>query len=337
MNDRPLTRADVEAAYRFLLGRPPESEAVYDYALGAGDAATLRHWLMNSREFAQRLRQDLPHPLRRWMLSEMQAAPDTPEPGSEGPPRIVFLHIMKTAGSSIRRRLEELAGDAPIWRREVDGRPGDAPREALARCRVVMGHFSIADARHVPGPRRIFTVLRDPWERLISHYAFLHRHRAEVLDQPGMQEARIARGCTLETFLQHPSPAIQASLRNVMTRTLAGDYVPSGRNRYRQPWELDGDAITGPELLARALTNLFALDFYSFTDRLEQDRPRLMRILGVRDMGPLPRENTQELVSDILESKPPPEVTPEAERLLHRLTDLDRVLYRLARQAVGVR
>ena len=336
MTDRPLTRADVEAAYLFLLGRPPESEAAYDHALTAGDVATLRRRLMNSREFALRLRQDLPLPLRRWMLEEMQTAP-APEPGPEGPPRVVFLHIMKTAGSSVRRWLEKVAGDAPIWRHELEGRPGDAAREDLARYRVVMGHFTMADARHVPGPRRIFTVLRDPRERLISQFHYLHRHRAEVLDRPGMFSARIARGCSLEQFLQHPHPEIQNDLRNVMTRTLAGDYFLSGRNRYRRPWELDEQAITGPELLARALTNLFALDFYSFTDRLDQDWPRLMRILGVPDAGPLPRENTQELVSDTLEKRAPPKVTPAAEKLLHRLTDLDRSLYRLARQAVGVR
>ncbi len=324
MSDRPLTRADVEAAYRFLLGRPPENEAAYEYGLSAGDTQTLRRWLLNSREFAVRLREELPLPLRRWMLEEMQSAPDAPE--EVGPPRIVFLHIMKTAGSSIRRRLEELAGNAPIWRCEVEGRPGDAPREALARYRVVMGHFTMADARHVPGPRRIFTVLRDPRERLISQYHFLRRHRAEVAARPDMLGARIARDCTLEQFLAHPDPQIRDRLDNVTTRTLAGDYFPCGRRRYRRPWDADAQAITGPELLSRALANLFSLDFYTFTDRLEQDRPRLMAALGLPDTGPLPQENTRDLVSDILEPRPAPEVTPAAERLLHRLTDLDRPL-----------
>jgi hypothetical protein len=335
MTGGPLTRADVEAAYRFLLGRPPENEAAYAYGLSAGDAETLRRWLLNSREFAGLLRRDLPLPLRRWMLQEMQAAPDAEQ--GEGPPRIVFLHILKTAGSSLRRRLEELAGGAPVWRHEVDGRPGDAPREALARCRVVMGHFTIADARHVPGPRRIFTVLREPRERLLSYYHFLARHRPEVAARPAYAHAAIARRLPLEKFLADPDPRVQGDLRNAMTRSLAGDYVPVGRNRYRQPWETDAQAISGPELLSRALATLFALDFYGFTDRLEQDRPRLMAALGLPDTGPLPRENTRDLVSDILEQRPPPKVTPVAERLIHRLTDLDRPLYRLARQAAGMR
>lgn len=333
--ETPITREGVEAAYRFLLGRPPENEAAYAYGMSAGTVETLRRWIMNGAEFAEKLRRDAPFALRRSVLEEMQAEAAPPPSVAEGRPRIVFLHIMKTAGSSIRQRLEEIAGEEPVWRRESDGLPGQAESSVLARYRVVMGHFGIADARHVPAPRRIFTVLREPKERLVSLYHFMHRHRAEVVQQKGMERSRIARDCTLEQFLGHPDPGIRDGLQNVMTRTLAGDYRVVGRDRYAQPWEPDSAAISGPAMLTRALANLFALDFVTFVDRLEQDRPRLMRVLGVPDLGPLPRENTRETVSATLEPRPPPEITPEADRLLNRLTDLDRMLYRLARQHCG--
>jgi hypothetical protein len=338
MSEEPsLTRADVEAAYRFILGRPPENEAAYAYGLSAGSAPELRRWLMGGEEFAERIQHDAPHALRRWMLAEMQAAPAEPtaEAVTEGRPRVVFLHIMKTAGTSIRRRLEELAGEEPIWRREKEGLPGSAPAAELARYRVVMGHFTIADARHVPQPRRIFTVLREPRERLVSLYHHLARHRAEVLAGPDLRTARIARECSLEAFLLHPNPRVHAELKNVMTRTLAGDFVPAGPNRYRHPWQSRTEGISGPELLSRALANLFTLDFVTSVDRLERDRPRLMAALGLPDPGPFPRENTRDLVSDLLEERPPPKITEAAERALYRLTDLDRVLYRLARQHFG--
>lgn len=333
--ETPITREGVEAAYRFLLGRPPENEAAYAYGMSAGTAENLRRWIMNGAEFAEKLRRDAPFALRRSVLEEMQAPAAPPPAVAEGRPRIVFLHIMKTAGSSIRQRLEEIAGDEPVWRRDADGLPGQAEQAELARYRVVMGHFTITDARHVPAPRKIFTVLREPRERLVSLYHFMHRHRAEVVEQKGMERSRIARDCTLEQFLAHPDPGIRDGLQNVMTRTLAGDYRVVGRDRYAQPWEPNSAAISGPAMLARALANLFSLDFVSFVDRLDQDRPRLMQVLGVPDAGPLPRENTRDTVSPTLEPRPLPEVTPEAERLLSRLTDLDRILYRLARQHYG--
>ncbi|QYU68171.1 hypothetical protein J4558_25605 [Leptolyngbya sp. 15MV] len=83
------------------------------------------------------------------------------------------------------------------------------------------------------------------------------------------------------------------------------------------------------------LKNLFALDYIAFVERLEEDRPKLMKVLGLPDPGPFGRENTAETENDILEPRPPPIVTPAAERLLRRLTDLDRQLYRLARQHMG--
>jgi hypothetical protein len=332
----PITREGVEAAYRFLLGRPPENEKAYDYGLSAGSVETLRRWLLNSPEFARRLRTDAPDALRRWMLAEAQAEPaPPPERVAADKPRIVFLHIMKTAGTAIRERLEELAAGEPIFRRDVDGRPGDLPAADLARYRVVMGHFSIADARHVPQPRRIFTVLRDPRERLLSFYHFLHRHRAEVIDQRGMERARVARDSTLEQFLANPEPMVRHSVQNVMACTLAGDYRGIAPNRYAQPWQSDREAISGPQLLAKALANLFTLDFVTCTEKLEEDRPRLMKVLGLPDPGPLARANTRDLVSDMLEPRPPPEITPTADKLLNRLTDVDRQLYRLARQHYG--
>ncbi|WP_270936782.1 sulfotransferase family 2 domain-containing protein [Falsiroseomonas oryzae] len=332
----PITREGVEHAYRYLLGRPPENEKAYQYGLSAGTVETLRRWILNSAEFSQKLRRDAPHALRRSILDELQMPPaEAPPSVAEGRPRIVFLHMMKTAGTSIRRRLEELAEGEPVFRREKDGRPGDVPAADLARYRVVMGHFNILDARHVPEPRRIFTVLREPRERLVSFYHFLHRHRAEVVEERGMERARIARACTLEQFLAHPDPGVRGTLQNVMTCTLAGDYRPIGADRYLQPWESPRDAITGPELLRRALGNLFALDFVTFVDRLEEDRPRLMQALGLPDTGPLPRENTRDEVNPVVEPRPEPEITPRAGALLRRLTDLDRVLYGLARQHYG--
>lgn len=332
----PITRDGVELAYRLLLGRPPEGEKAIAYGLSAGTLEEFRRWIMAGPEFAQVLLREAPHALRRMQIEEAGRAAAAPPPAvAAGQPRIVFLHIMKTAGSSLRARLEQLAGDEPVWRRESDGLPGAASQAELAPYRVVMGHFTIRDALHVPPPRRIFTVLREPMARLVSYYHFMHRHRAEVVAERRMERARIARECSLEDYLAQDSPTVRDGLQNVMTRTLAGDFRLVGRDRYAEPWQPDAEAITGAELLAIALRNLFALDYVAFVERLEEDRPRLMRALGLPDPGPLPRENTAETENDVLEPRPPPVITRGADRLLHKLTDLDRLLYRLARQRYG--
>jgi hypothetical protein len=336
MSGTPITREGVEFTYRLLLGRAPENEKAIAYGLAAGTLEEFRRRVMGGSEFARVIQRDCPPSLRRMLLAEAQQAPEEAAAVIAAKrPRIVFLHIMKTAGSSIRQRLEDLAEGAPVWRRDVDGLPGAVGQEQLAPYRVVMGHFTIRDALHVPAPRRIFTVLRDPVARIVSYYHFMHRHRADVVEARTMERARIARECTLDQFLAHPSPQVREGLQNVITRSLAGDFRVVGRDRYAEPWQADGQAISGPELLARALRNLFALDYVAFVERLEEDRPKLMKALGLRDPGPFGRENTAETENDILEPCPPPVVTPAAERMMNRLTDLDRLLYRLARLHYG--
>jgi hypothetical protein len=333
----PITRDGVEAAYRFLLGRAPENEKAYEYGLSAGSVEKLRRWIIQGPEFAGRIRRDIPHALRRWMLEEMQAAPaETAGAPVEGPPRIVFLHIEKTAGTAIRSAIGPLLGDRRVWDHIQDGRPGDATPEDLLACGLVAGHFTITDARHVPAPRRIFTVLREPRERLVSLCHYYARHTEAGAAVRGREVMQIARGCTLEDFLALPNPLVRNSVQNVMTCMLAGDFRPVGPDAYAPVWGGPRAAISGPQLLARALSNLFALDFIGFVDRLEEDRAALMAALGLPDPGAFPRVNTKQLVDERLEARPEPEITPRAAALIDAATDLDRMLYDLARRHRGV-
>jgi hypothetical protein len=48
---RPVTRADVEALYRLLLDRDPESEAIYEETVGRQLLVNLRRAMIDSREF----------------------------------------------------------------------------------------------------------------------------------------------------------------------------------------------------------------------------------------------------------------------------------------------
>jgi len=332
-----ITREEVEAAYRLLLGRMPENEAAYEYGLSAGSLEILRQWMLNSPEFARALQRDTPVMLRRWVMSDLRQRnrlgrpPNMPGSVEAGPPRIVFLHIMKTAGSTLRMRLEALLPGESFWRREEQGRPGDFPVETLLPYRCFMGHFNFADAWHVPGPRRIFTVLREPRARLLSLYYYLARHRPDAIAAHDLRSSAIARETTLLEFLRHSDPTVRAMIQNHATCNIAGDYRPIGGNLYTTPLAGRRDAIGGTALLRLALENLRKMDFVASTERLEHDRPALMAALGLPDPGPLSRENTRDLVSDLLEPRPAPEVTQEVENELFRLTELDRMLYRLAR------
>lgn len=86
---------------------------------------------------------------------------------------IVFLHIPKTAGQTIHGELSRVVGPdkvSPI-RVHTQAEPGEAqfpPGYAL-----YSGHLDWDQMDHLPRDRFVFTVLRDPCERIASFYFYL--------------------------------------------------------------------------------------------------------------------------------------------------------------------
>ena len=84
--------------------------------------------------------------------------------------QLYFLHIPKTAGSSITRLLEDSwPAGAVAPQRFVDELAAAGTGE-LARYAVISGHHGVIP---VTDARRVVTVLRDPARRAWSHYRAL--------------------------------------------------------------------------------------------------------------------------------------------------------------------
>jgi hypothetical protein len=136
---------------------------------------------------------------------------------SSSAPTIIFLHIGKTGGSSLRpilrrqfRRSEVLEFRAPL---PTDGRLRregalDAfarlPEADRARARLVMGHTPYGLHELIPRPSTYVTMLRDPERLVVSLYHYIRRtprhilHDRVVADDIGL-EAFVTSGLSLET------------------------------------------------------------------------------------------------------------------------------------------
>ena len=116
---------------------------------------------------------------------------------------LIFLHIPKTAGTSLRQAI----GSAyePHERLYLYDNPSlegslspkefkQLPEETRARLRFVMGHIPFGLHRSIPRESRYVVVLRDPVERVVSHYY----HYRQVVD-PGKTNRAAAERRLIES------------------------------------------------------------------------------------------------------------------------------------------
>jgi hypothetical protein len=94
------------------------------------------------------------------------------------PPTVLFLHIPKTGGTTLRdllhRQYAGLADDQIYTVRTLKESPRflQLSEEARRSLRLVLGHFSFGLHRALQGPSTYVTFLRDPLRRVVSSYYF---------------------------------------------------------------------------------------------------------------------------------------------------------------------
>jgi hypothetical protein len=133
------------------------------------------------------------------------------------PPLLIFLHLPKTAGSTLARVIEQQYPAGAVLAL-YDSATGEElrsiPEDRMRRLRVVMGHFYFGAHRFASRPATYVTVLRDPIERVISHYYYVRRDATHYLHGAAqkLSLADYIRFCNL------------AEPNNDQTRLLCGEY-----------------------------------------------------------------------------------------------------------------
>ena len=241
------------------------------------------------------------------------------------PPRLIFLHIPKTGGTTLRQIIErqyaptrayfQRGGDPlqaayleALRRGSLEEQTGilasrhDAELRELRAgrasgdLRLVAGHYWYGLHEELPGDWVYSTMLRDPIDRVLSLYA--HRVRYHGVDMD------------VETYLER---AVDFDQHDGQTRRFAPpadrQWAPCTRDHL--------------ELAEERLRTRFAI--VGLTERFDESLVLMARSFGWRNLGYAPA-----LVS---ESRPRPEdLSARARRLLERQNELDLELFGLARQ-----
>ncbi len=186
-----------------------------------------------------------------------------------GPPgdaaTTIFVHVPKTAGVSLTRIIEREYGRDAVWRvygyeRAADPRNFlDLTADKRAAIRAVVGHMEFGFHRLLTGPSRYVTILRDPIDRIVSHYHYL------VHVAPERPRDALKGIDSLEAYVTR-SP--QASVfNNGQVRQLGGDLHVPGRPATRH-------------MLEQALRNLEQFAVVGLQERFDESVLLMRQALG---------------------------------------------------------
>jgi hypothetical protein len=188
-------------------------------------------------------------------------------PGSDGGATLLFMHIGKSGGMSLREAIRAaVPAEQRVFIYDPADNPGALTSDQVAalpepdrrRLRVVMGHFFFGLHELLPQPSRYVTMVRDPVGRVASMWAFYNRHYPAL-----------TAGLTLD---QWATASRNLQTDNEMVRMIAG--LPSA------PYGTIGNAD-----LERAVANIeHAFEDVLVFERYAESTRRLTRLLNI----PLP-------------------------------------------------
>ncbi len=117
--------------------------------------------------------------------------------------KIVFLHIPKTAGQTVHSELSRIIGKGLTSPVRVHTQASQ-DRQFPGGYRLYSGHLDWSHLDQIKGDRFVFTVLRDPFERIASFYFYLHHKSlgldAAALEAPANTGLRKIRTCSVDEY-----------------------------------------------------------------------------------------------------------------------------------------
>jgi hypothetical protein len=184
---------------------------------------------------------------------------------SEKDINVVFLHIPKTAGQSIHTALINAFSEDAVCPARVNDQLRRLSINELNKYKVFSGHLDWSLLDCIKGDNYVFTILREPMDRILSFYFYL-RDQAEKLsdekrNQPENQGLKAAFELSPKEYFLGGKPQIRRFLDDHYDNFYT--YYFAGR-RYSSRGELVGlikrGELTHQQVLQMAKDNLSQLN-----------------------------------------------------------------------------
>jgi len=275
------------------------------------------------------------------LVADIASSPEQRAPNSKGhawphpsasyeKPTLVFLHIQKTAGTSVQNMLREAFAPEKIYREYVDTLHLHSPAE-LSAYSVFAGHFNYDSLAFIPR-RKIsaITFVREPRKRLTSLYNFWRAHEPTHRSYSG--GVVLANQLSMREFFLTPEIE-DRGVWNHMTWAIMGERCwRHWRNTLRSAAE---DAQPEAEFLARTVRPAIRQRLREFLFvGIQEDFARSAQLLFKAINRRPPTVRADHSLRNLMTGDPHfkknlrrQSVTAEVEAAVSRLVVLDDIVY----------
>src|SRR5690554_3996020 len=210
------------------------------------------------------------------------------------PPKVAFIHVPKTAGTSVNSYFKDYLGSKQSGRcinyRDFRSSPLDGFVEKAREARFVSGHMPWTVFESFRDDHTFaFTFLRDPFDRLRSLYHHAANFPPHMRDD---DQIRMVKEMNLEQFLASTHPDIRYRTDNYLARQLTGQM-----NCFP---ETDRERTALAEL---AIHNLTTLNFVGLVERFDQDFAEIAAVARLPKPPPGRRVNDSSALAQTNEKR----------------------------------